>query len=228
MNLPVEGKTLVAISSGAARDPSMPGYADVGGFRKGYTSGTPTGYPKDTPACPGIKTGAAHDGAALELEIRVPTNAKSCEVTESFFTLEFPGYVCSQFNDWFVIDVSPKVPSYPDGNVAFDVAGNPISVNSSLLQVCKPQVVDGRAYDCPLGPGDLEGTGFDLAEDPFSPAPHGATGWLVTKAPVVPGSLMRVRFAVWDSADGNLDSTVLLDDFKWSPGEGSGTSPRPR
>lgn len=228
VNEPPEGKTMVAISSGSARDPSMPGYVDLGGFRKGYTSGAPTGYPKETPACPGVKTGAVHDGVALELEIRVPTNAKSFEVSENFFTVEFPGYVCSKFNDWFVIDLFPKVASYPDGNVAFDASGNPISVNTGLLQVCKPQVANGRTYDCPLGPDTLVGTGFDGVDDPFSPAPHAATGWLVTKSPVVPGTVARLRFAVWDSSDGNLDSTVLLDDFKWSPGEGAGTAPRPR
>lgn len=228
VNAPLSGARMVAISSGSARDPSMPGYKDLGGFRKGYVSGTPEGYPKDTPACPGIHTGAANDGIALELEVRVPTNVKSFEVSESFFTVEFPGYVCSKFNDWFVIDLSPKVPGYPDGNVAFDKAGNPISVNSGLLQVCASQTAGGRLYDCPLGPSSLSGTGFDTVDDPFSPAPHGATGWLVTRAPVTPGSLVRMRFAVWDSADGNLDSTVLLDDFHWSAAEGAGTEPRPR
>jgi hypothetical protein len=216
------------ISSGTARDPSMAGYESVAGFRKGYVSGTPEGYPKDTPACPGVHTGAANDGAALELVLRVPTNVKSFEVSENFFTVEFPGYVCSKFNDWFVIDVSPKLAGYADGNIAFDKSGNPISVNSSLLQVCAAQTANGRAYECPLGPLSLKGTGFDEVDDPFSPAPHGATGWLVTRANVVPGSVMRVRFAVWDSADGNLDSTVLLDDFRWSAAEGAGTEPRPR
>jgi hypothetical protein len=175
-----------------------------------------------------VRTGAAHDGVALELEIRVPTNVKSFEISENFFTLEFPGYVCSKFNDWFVIDMSPKVPAYVDGNVAFDGAGNPISVNSSLLQVCKAQTTNGRTYDCPLGVADLKDTGFDGYDDPFSAAPHAATGWLVTKAPVVPGAIVKLRLAIWDSSDGNLDSTVLLDDFKWKAEVGQGTIPRPR
>lgn len=228
VNAPLEGARMLALSSGTARDPSMPGYQDLSGFRKGYTSGAPDGYPKESPACPGVSTGAAHDGAALEIELRVPTNVKSFEVSENFFTVEFPGYVCSKYNDWFVIDMSPKVPEYPDGNIAFDVAGNAISVNNGLLQVCNKQFTGGRMYDCPLGVESLKDTGFDLIDDPFSPAPHAATGWLVTRAKVKPGSIIRLRFAIWDSSDGNLDSTVLIDDFHWSVDENGGTEPRPR
>jgi hypothetical protein len=226
---PLSGAAMLALSTGTARDPSQPGYEPILGFKKGYVSGATPGYPKDTPACPGVRTGAAHDGIALELEIRVPTNATGFEISENFFTLEFPGYLCSKYNDWFVVDLSPKVPSNPDGNVAFDRAGNPISVNTSLLQVCKPQTIGDRTFDCPLGTAELEGTGFDVVDHPSSPAPHAATGWLVTKAPVTPGSTIRLRLAIWDSADGNLDSTVLLDDFRWSTTDGDGvTEPRPR
>jgi hypothetical protein len=228
VNTPREGQRMLGLSSGSARDPSMAGYQDISGYRKGYTSGTPAGYPKEAPACPGIITGAAHDGAALELTIRVPTNVKSFEVAENFFTLEFPGYVCSKYNDYFVIDVDPKVPDYEDGNVAFDALGNPISVNNGLLQVCLPQVAGGRQYDCPLGIAELGGTGFDVVDDDFSPAPHAATGWLRTRAPVTPASSIRIRFAIWDSADGNLDSTVLIDEFRWSRSGDGGTVPRPR
>ena len=83
-------------------------------------------------------------------------------------------------------------------------------------------------YDCPLGVDSLKDTGFDQIDDPFSPAPHAATGWLTTRARVTPGSIVRLRFAIWDSADGNLDSTVLIDDFHWSFEDTGGTSPRPR
>ncbi|MBX3207183.1 MAG: choice-of-anchor L domain-containing protein [Labilithrix sp.] len=225
VNEPRDGKSFLALSSGTARAPDMPGYKDILGFRKGYTSGVPAGYPKESPACPGTVSGLAHDGAALELEIRVPTNVKSFHVDQNFFTVEFPGYVCSKYNDFYVLDMDPKVPDYPDGNVAFDSAGNPISVNNALLQVCKARTIDGRRYDCPLGPSSLTGTGFDTVHDDYSPAPHAATGWLTTYAPAPPGKVIRLRFAIWDSSDGNLDSTVLVDRFEWSDSEQRGTTP---
>lgn len=224
-NTPLDGKTLLALSTGTARTPDMAGYHDLLGYKKGYTSGTPEGYPKESPACPGTVSGLAHDGAGLEVVLRVPTNARSFHVDQNFFTLEFPGYVCSKYNDFYVLDVFPRVPSYPDGNVAFDAAGNPISVNNALLQVCEPRTIDGRSYACALGPSALAGTGFDTVVDDYSPAPHAATGWLTTWVPVTPGQILRLRFSIWDSSDGNLDSTVLVDRLAWADIERRGTGP---
>jgi hypothetical protein len=228
VNSPREGKAMLALSSGSARDPSQPGYHDISGFKKGYKSGAPAGYPKESPACPGTVSGAPFDGAALELTLRVPSNVTLLGVDENFFTLEFPGYVCSKYNDFFVIDFEPKVDGYPDGNIAFDQAGNPISVNNALVQVCEAQRTGGKAYECPLGSESLSGTGFDTVEDEFSVPPHAATGWLRSLAPVVPGSTVRVRFAIWDSGDGNLDSTVLIDRLQWERDGETGTQPVPR
>jgi hypothetical protein len=227
VNPPRQGKHMGAVSSGSARDPSDPGYhnvygpdsyGDYEGWDKGFTLGSPPPYPKDTPACPGVITGQPHDGAALELVIRVPTNANSFTVDLNFFTIEFPFYVCSQYNDSFVIMMTPKVKSLPDDNIAFDQAGNIISVNNSLLQVCDPQSAYGKNFPCPLGSSSLKGTGFgaDLASDVLN---HAATGWLQTTAPIDPslkGKDITLLFTVWDSGDGVLDSTVLLDNFQWS------------
>jgi hypothetical protein len=154
------------------------------------------------------------DGVALQLTIRVPTNAKSLSFDTNFFTVEFPDYICSTYNDTFVVMMSPKVASLPDGNIAFDSAGNPISVNNALLQVCTPQTAGGKTFTCPLGAGPLSGTGF---EEKNNDGPHAATGWLTTTAPVETdaGKNITLLFTVWDSSDGNLDSTVLIDNLTW-------------
>ena len=74
--------------------------------------------------------------------------------------------------------------------------------------------IEGKQFDCPLGTAELEGTGFvEVFEgDVLS---HAATGWLETLSPIVPGETFTLRFAVWDAGDGVLDSTVLLDGFRW-------------
>ncbi|MCL2822439.1 MAG: choice-of-anchor L domain-containing protein, partial [Polyangiaceae bacterium] len=141
-----------------------------------------------------------------ELEIRVPTNAKSFSFNFNFFTFEYPEYICSVFNDFFVTLMWPKHPDLPDPNIAFDIEMNPISVNNGLLQVCTKGTHGGKTFDCPLGAGALQGTGF---------LGHAATGWLVTQAPVEPASILKLRFAIWDSGDAMLDSTVLIDNFRW-------------
>ena len=53
-----------------------------------------------------------------------------------------------------------------------------------------------------------------------------ATGWLHTTSPVEAGKVVTLRFAIWDTRDKTLDSTVLIDGFAWS-GERPETSTRP-
>jgi hypothetical protein len=107
--------------------------------------------------------------------------------------------------------LSPIPAGLTDGDVAFDTQGNPISVNTSLLEVCgctggPPCTAGGISYACTLGITELTGTGF---ED------HAATGWLKTSAPVQGGSEITLRFTIYDSGDGVYDSTVLIDNFTW-------------
>lgn len=224
INAPQTGATALAISSGAAREPGDPAYTAVTVDKK-YGHGTPAGYPKESPSCGGSGFGfasGAYDGAALQLKIRVPTNAKSFSYQQNFFTNEFPVFICDDYNDFFVTMMDPKPAGLPDGNIAFDQDGNPISVNNSLLQVCSPQNAGGKNFSCPLGNTQLQGTGFEN---------HAATGWLTTKAPVdtVRGKIITLTWAIWDQGDHALDSTALIDDFQWSaePANGAVTAPTP-
>lgn len=210
---PQEGTKMFAISSGAARQPSDPGYQDPDGYDKGYTTGTPPGYPKEFAGCPSgtEPTGEAHDSVALKLVIRTPTNAKSLRFNVNFYTWEYPGYICTQYNDFVVALLTPSPPGQPDGNISFDSQGNPLSVNAGFLEVCAcptgspPCDVGGKMFDCALGTSQLIGTGFEE---------HAATGWLQTTTTIhAPGSTIELLFAAWDSGDGILDSTGLFDNF---------------
>lgn len=204
-----EGLTLLALSSGTARAPNHPGFESPNNATMGTFSNPPAGYPKESPSCPGVITGDCNDPAALEVDIRVPTNAQSFGFNLNFYTFEFPAFICSEYNDFYVTMLSPPPPGQPDGNISFDQDSNPISVNNSLLQVCESQEAGGmgKFFPCPLGMGLLDSTGFEG---------HAATGWLQTVAPVTPGSVITLRFAIWDSGDEILDSTVLIDNFLWS------------
>jgi hypothetical protein len=235
-NLPKQGTHMLGLSSGTARDPSDPGYepvalnssmsdCSVGGFDKMWTTGFPTGYPVVAPACPSTTppSGQPHDGMALQLVIRVPTNAQSFTFDENFFTGEFPIYVCSEFNDQYITQMSPApMGAGPGGNVSFDSKGDVICVNNALLQACVPQNAYGIDYACPLGPSSLASTGFTDAGD----SSGAATGWLQTQVSVEPslkGKDITLTFVLWDSGDGCLDSTILVDNLQWSTMPGSPT-----
>jgi hypothetical protein len=226
---PQEGKMLLALSNGEARAPGQP---DFGGdqchFDKGITSGFPGlgTWPKEG-TCG--TTDTPHDGVALDLKLRVPTNAKSMSFNFRFFSCEYPMYTCSIFNDVFAVlfaplgsaasPLDPKDPMYPD--VAFEATmngkKNVIGVNNeSFFQACKPGAAVMGMYPNCKGEADLAGSGFEG---------HGASAWLASSLPVTPGGVYLLRIAIWDSADGILDSTAVIDNFQFAadPGTGVGT-----
>lgn len=220
---PQEGGSMLVISSGTARRPGDSAYQPPEESDMGTSCGTPPGWPKASSSCPAPPSPSpiANDSASLELRIRVPTNARSMSFRFSFYTAEFPAWVCNQYDDFFVASLR----TVADGEtpISFDSQGNPISVNSAFLEVCTPQVAGGKPFGCTLGNTQLVGTGFDASED--EPRGHGATGWLETTVAVPPGEVITLRLMVWDGGDHLRSSTALIDGVGWAvePASGAGT-----
>jgi hypothetical protein len=208
---PLEGDRLLALSSGRGR---IPGQANACGSLTCAGSGAsapPPGFPQDVPACPGLSN--INDDIALEVTLRAPTNATGYAFSFDFYSFEYPEWVCTSFNDQFIALVDPAPPGAINGNISFDAMTNPVSVNIAFFEVCA---------GCPLGTAELQGTGFDIWDD------AGATSWLATTAPVDPGQLVTIRFAIWDTGDNAWDSTALIDNFRWIADGGTvtvGTTP---
>ena len=96
-----------------------------------------------------------------------------------------------------------------------DANHNPVGVNlapAGLFTQCKELStvtnIDSQSFDATscTGTDELQGTGFEN---------NGATGWLTTRGNVVGGEIIKLRFAIWDLTDHQLDSLVLIDNFKW-------------
>jgi hypothetical protein len=244
---PSGGDSLVVLSSGNAAAPGQtsPGFAD---FEGGQDLGTTVLAPEDWIAANGGEFPAscegtnptsdtnANDSVMLELRVRVPTNARSFTTRMFFFTAEYPEWVCSQYNDFFValIDsasaqnpADKNIAVYDDGQNLWPVGLNILKTAPGLFQVCESGNVGCQGdlpqewYDCPAGPGLLAGTGFDAIDGANScngggfPV-GGGTGWLQMSGNVEPGEIMTIRFAVWDAGGHLFDALVLLDDWRWS------------
>lgn len=229
-----EGGRMLGLSSGTARQPNDVGYQDPNSSDMGTTCPPPPGFPMDSPSCSAFTAGApANDPAAIELKVRVPTNAKSFSYKFNFYTFEWPHFVCSSYNDFFVALQTPPPANAQNGNISFDSLGNPVSVNNAFLDICgcpsgPPCIAsNGAAFACSLGATELIGTGFGVDTTLYED--HAASGWLETVSPVDPGSEITLRFAIFDEGDHVLASTVLIDDFKFSadPATGSTTKPVP-
>ena len=185
---PRHGKNMAVLSSGTARTPSDPGYA----------------YEWKGP--PPQKE--INDSVNLKLRIRVPTNALTFSIDYDFYSIEYPQFVGSQFNDEFLAILDTKVPLSKEAkrSIALDAYGNAVSVNSGFFEVCLPSEKNGKVFDCALGTDELVGTGREKA---------GATSWLRTKAPVMAGEIITIQFVIFDVSDHVFDSTILIDNWMW-------------
>ncbi len=212
---PRAGKNMVVLSSGTARTPDYPDFMPprTDSFTSGSKVTPPAGHPKNVSGCPSPLTSGANDSVNLKMRIRVPTNANSFSFDFNFYSSEYITFVCSSYNDSFVaiLDSAIKIDPKYSGNISFDSMGNPVNVNSGFFEVCTPGSKSGKNFACAKGTAELQGTGFWDS----SPTQNGATSWLETKAPVQPGEEITIQFMIWDTGDHILDSTVLLDNWRW-------------
>lgn len=227
---PTQGATMTVLSSGVAQAGSVEIPSSMApaegispdGAKTCRVGRPPAGFPKSgSPSCPGLvvdQSNEIYDALALELTLKVPSNARALSFDFNFMTSEFPRFVCASSNDQFVALLRSSHPLTPaDENISFDAAHNLVSVNNAFLEVCAPATIEGRSFACARGVASLAGTGF-VASESSSGTPvtrGGATGWLTTTASVVPGETIRLRFAIWDAGDEVVDSSVLLDNLRW-------------
>lgn len=229
-----KGKRLLTLSSGYGRRPNDVGACNGSSCSTSFNGQPPPGFPQDVPGCAGSSD--INDDIGLELKLRAPKNATGYKFLFKFYSIEFPEYVCTSFNDQFIALVNPAPMGSINGNISFDSATNPVSVNVAYFDVCDPNGISNFASVCghckptpnpycPSGTAELLANGFDGA---WSDA--GGTSWLQTAAPITGGEEFSIRFAIWDTGDTALDSTVLVDGFTWVANGGTvnvGTTPVP-
>jgi len=219
---PKHGGSMLALSSGQAQNPPT-----NTNFQQGTSAPPPSDwyaangnkYPS-SPSCGGGTgtTGSANDNVMVTFKIQVPPSAHSFSFNIYFLTIEYPSYICTQYNDFFVAlldsgynnnPTDPNLLNPFDKNLAVDDMKNPVGVNlapNGLFKQCTNVSGSGWAVTSCQGTEELVGTGFEG---------HGGTGWLTVRGNVLPGEVITLRFAIWDLGDHILDSMVLIDNFQW-------------
>ncbi|HEX7664180.1 MAG TPA: choice-of-anchor L domain-containing protein, partial [Polyangiaceae bacterium] len=231
--VPREGKALGVLSTGYAGQfdeiddggahDSGPAFASSTAL--GTTGILPPGYPRPTPGCEA--TTGTYDMVDVELTLKAPPDAHGFSFDYAFFGSDWPMFVCTQFNDAFAAYVRSSALHGVD--LASDPKNRPISVNAAYVDHCTPdagipcyasqaQIDDaGLSWPCGAGTQELSGTGYGIVQTGCSgPASAGAgTGWLTASAPVSPGETFTIDLMIWDSGDGIIDSSTILDRFQW-------------
>ena len=230
---PREGANLGVLSTGWARafddvsatscDPSTLTHC----FKQGVQmqnglpllGATPPGYPKPAPGC--ATSDQIFDAISVKLEVKVPKNARGFALDFDFYSGEWPDYVCTKYNDGFLVLANGQ-------NVAFDAAGRALSVNNAFFDRCTAATQTGCRGEPPIFGTSTCGGDLSELEDTGFHAPGlycngqlstggGATGWLTTQAPAAPGQTLSMELLIWDTGDPKFDSTVLVDHFRWVP-----------
>jgi hypothetical protein len=223
---PVAGSFMTALSTGEAVNPFPSSHKSMSGSSSApadWYAANGNSLP-NAPGCPNATS--INDAIMLKLRVRAPKAAKSFSFNMNFLSVEYPTYVCTKYNDFFVAlldstynqqNPTSELKNPEDKNLAMDENGYPVGVNlakSGLFKICKVTA----SYPSCAGDADLNGTGGLEG--------HGGTGWLFVRGNVVGGEVITLRLATWDSSDQIWDSIVLLDNFKWEfeeykPGTGA-------
>jgi hypothetical protein len=250
--LPKTGASLAILGTGPLRGGGANGWADfaaeksdnqVAGFPSDWLAANHGMLPSSTACGSGFLAPMTPAGATspmmMTLKIKVPTNAASFTMNVNFFSAEFPEYVCSPFNDFFVVLLDSTYSGTPanptDKNLAFytpdmgatkyPVGVNLAATNKGLFSQCINGSI-GCAGDPLLGlkistcMGTNELAGNEMSSDAAAcdGTEGGGTGWLQTSGNVVPGETITLRIATWNTSDNALQSLAVIDGFQWNPG----------
>lgn len=151
-------------------------------------------------------TKGAHDYTEIRFTTTVPEGATSFSYDIAFFSVEYPLYWGTSFNDIYIGWLESDNWT---GNVSFDEEGHPISLNAGFLDfkdsAADPLNKDPECQNGCVAP-ELHGTCIER---------HAGTKWLTTTAPVEPGEEITVVFAIFDLNDSVLDSYAFLDNWRW-------------
>jgi len=113
---------------------------------------------------------------------------------------------CSPFQSWFLAFKNGTYGVPPDGNFAIDINNHAFtSFNPNINFFTQCDVFTGNYPDntCPDSEIRLEGTEFDFA-----------TRWIPIGTKAMPREVFELQLMTFDQTNQNVDTTVLLDDFK--------------
>jgi hypothetical protein len=170
---PVQGANMALISSGIAADKSDPDFDKTQEEDPGtdLMNSAMHPYPNimPNPMCMGAgsamtsEPSMVNDYTELVVKLKAPSNVNSFSFDFNFFSAEYPVYVCTEFNDEFLVLQESNGEFQTATNIAFDMQKNPVTVNNGFFTVCTNDTSKPYTQNCKKPVSDINGTGF---EDP--------------------------------------------------------------
>jgi len=158
----------------------------------------------------------ANDLIYFRFEVTVPDGTFGYQVDLAWFSSEFPARVDQGNNDLFVWWQSSQAFT---GNIA-TLDGAPMSATGLRPFIVEPN----NPYTATGNSPKLQDTGFEGVVNAscsfpwgtFNNCPSGATtGWMTLEGRTQPGENLVILAALFDQGDRELDTTVLMDNWRW-------------
>lgn len=153
----------------------------------------------------GGQYGTPRDEANLQLQLHVPEYMHYLYYDVQFFTVEYPEYVGTQYNDQLTISVNS--PSKGISTYVINVNGGDFVFNANDAPLL------GTGYN--LFAQDGNPVGVDWLQT--TPVAHGAdagsTALIGREHPVSPGETVTITFDIKDVGDNQFDSMAFIDNL---------------
>ncbi|UCF11949.1 MAG: DUF11 domain-containing protein [Thermoplasmatales archaeon] len=191
--LPTEGSSFILLSTGIA------------GFNPATTDGLNPGDERGNWFLAG-KYGTPRDQATLTLTLQVPQYQHYIYYDMQFYTIEYPDYIGSTYNDRLTITVDS--PSQGISEYIVDVNGGDFVLNS--------HDIEGSGYDVFATSGNPADVDWLTTTPNPTGADAGATALVGREHPVSPNEQISVTFNIEDIGDNQFDSAVFIDNLRFS------------
>jgi uncharacterized repeat protein (TIGR01451 family) len=156
----------------------------------------------------GGQYGSTRDEANLQMTLQVPAYMHYLYYDVQFFTVEYPDYVGTQYNDKLTITVVS--PSKGTSSYIIDVNGGDFVLHANDAPLL------GTGYNLYAQSGTPEGVDWLQTTPVANGADAGATALVGRQHPVSPGETITVTIDLTDIGDNQFDSATFVDNMHFS------------
>ena len=159
----------------------------------------------------GLDKNQTYDSVEVSLELTAPPTATGFTLEYIFLSAEYPEFVGETFNDrFYAVLTAPQTTGGLPTIVNFTGCSDPAAYFDFIdtgKKLCYIAINSAFSEPCPAAT-NIDGTGYQCDEG-------SSTGWLKTSWPIQPGETFTLLLHIHDTADGKVDSSVILDNFRW-------------
>lgn len=174
-------------------------------------------YATSSGLCPGSERGnwfqggqygTPRDEANLQMQLLVPAYMHYLYYDTQFFTVEYPDYIGTQYNDQLTITVNS--PSKGVSSYIINVNGGDFVLNA------RDTALLGTGYNLFAQSNDPSGVDWLQSTPNSNGADAGASALIGREHPVSPGEIITLTIDLKDEGDNQFDSMAFFDNLRFS------------